>query len=799
MRQVKQTPRHPDFKHKASGEGLWLTSAPAEVQQLVSQWDANQSAGSSQPSVMLPEAYLWKSLFEEPTLWFDKRPTKNNRPAFVHRHHHYPLWLGDRTPVEAIEHVQRIDDLNEGRWVKEQLGVKVGKAAANSEDSESEEEEEDTDEGGAAKEEDESDKWSQEGRQQAVEALLGSCAGNDFAEESEALEGSMTVELLPHQKRALAWMLHREQPGTKPPVAGGLLADDQGLGKTVTAIALLLRHPPDEGWRSRIAGGDLSLPGQCERWPAGTQLDSIYGPEGSASFVMDSPHLPTCTHTDVVQQASASDASTDGAGEEAESFEQLGGTLVVAPPSVVKAVWARELASKVSGRCELKVAVHHGMNRETDAYSLAQYDVVITSYATLRSEHRQPEAVGLYQVRWWRVLLDEAQNIKNCKAQRTAAVFDLKAKYRWALSGTPIQNHVIELFSYFRFLQYHPFNTQAAFEQYIRRVEQMPNPEHALERLREMLRPVMLRRTKDTTFESAPILDKAAERDARAALLNSIRPEGSKIRKASSMPAVFAVLVRLRQACTHFSLLPPEMQLAWPSSSDSGSDDTEGTTGSAEDTSQGSTGKPEGKPEEAKGKEGAQTLATRLHNIQTRRGQSTKINRVLRIIQEAQQRPEGPQKVIVFSTFVQALHIMADTLAHSKLGFVMLHGQMDLDERSQAIDRFRQEPETVVLLASMLASGTGITVTCASEVVLMEPYWNPFAENQAIDRVHRIGQEHDVTVHKLFMAGTVEEKIMELQERKIKLLGAIIEQTDATTLKAKGGKMTEADWNALLS
>lgn len=129
--------------------------------------------------------------------------------------------------------------------------------------------------------------------------------------------------------------------------------------------------------------------------------------------------------------------------------------------------------------------------------------------------------------------------------------------------------------------------------------------------------------------------DKAAERDARAALLNSIRPEGSKIRKASSMPAVFAVLVRLRQACAHFSLLPPEMQLAWPFS-DSNADDTEGSTGSAEDnedTSQGSTREPEGEPEEAKGMKGAQTLATRLHNIQTRRGQSTKINRVLRIIQ----------------------------------------------------------------------------------------------------------------------------------------------------------------------
>lgn len=400
MRQVKQTPRHPDFKHKASGEALWLNSAPAEVQQLVTQWDANQSAGSSQPSMMLPEAYLWKSLFEEPTMWYDKRPTKNNRPAFVHRHHHYPLWLGDRTPVEAIEHVQRIDDLNEARWVKEHLGVKVGKAAANSEESESEEEEEDKDAADAAKEEDESDKWNQEGRQQAVEALLGSCAGNDFAEESEALQGSMTVELLPHQKRALAWMQHREQPGTKPPVAGGLLADDQGLGKTVTAIALLLKHPPDEGWRGSIAGGDSSLLSQHQRCPAGlegSQLDSIHGPEDCDSFIMDSPHLPRGTPTDVVQQASASDASTDGGGEEAASFEQHGGTLVVAPPSVVKAVWARELASKVSDRCELKVAVHHGMNRETDAYLLAQYDVVITSYATLRSEHRQPEAVGLYQ------------------------------------------------------------------------------------------------------------------------------------------------------------------------------------------------------------------------------------------------------------------------------------------------------------------------------------------------------------------------------------------------------------------
>lgn len=109
--------------------------------------------------------------------------------------------------------------------------------------------------------------------------------------------------------------------------------------------------------------------------------------------------------------------------------------------------------------------------------------------------------------------------------------------------------------------------------------------------------------------------DKAAEREARAALLNSIRPKGSKLKRVSSMPAVFAVLVRLRQACTHFSLLPPEMQLAWRSS-DTSSEETEGKRG-----------------KKAKGKAVTQSLATRLDGIQTRRGQSTKMKRVLRIIQ----------------------------------------------------------------------------------------------------------------------------------------------------------------------
>lgn len=477
-----------------------------------------------------------------------------------------------------------------------------------------------------------------------------------------------------------------------------------------------------------------------------------------------------------------------------------GATLIVAPLSVLDAVWARELASKVSQQAQLKVAVHHGVGRDMDPEFLAEYDVVITTYGTLRSEHRHSQTDGLFGVVWWRVVLDEAQNIKDQKAQRSLAVFNLKAKHRWALSGTPIQNQVQELFSYFRFLQYHPFNTQAAFRQYMRNIEDLPNPTHALERLREMLQPVMLRRTKESRFDGVKILtlparnvtvkklhmskqeailyehaknaalqqmqDRAEER-ARQAKLSGSAPASRPF-----SPAAFAVLVRLRQACIHSSLLPADLLPMTDSSPTYDEDDAIEKT--------------------------AVTYAEGLKRIQAKRVQSSKLKRVLHIVKDAQKRPEGPQKVIVFSTFVQALHLMADTLAENKLGFVMLHGQMTLDERSQALEKFRGEAEVVVMLASLLASGTGITVTCASEVVLMEPYWNPFAENQAIDRVHRIGQEHDVTVHRLYMAGTVEEKIMELQERKLKMLGAIIEQPDSA-LKAKASRLTAADWTALLS
>ncbi|KAL0051821.1 hypothetical protein WJX82_002688 [Trebouxia sp. C0006] len=810
LRKAKNSDKSPDFKHKFSRQALWLNSAPQDFLDLVKEWDDDAANKLNKPAVMLPQEELWKSLFSEPSKWYDKRPTVSNRPNFVHKQHHFSLWLSS-APEWVAKGIADADSAVKVLWEKANLEVDLSKQEAPEET----DDEADTPKKKPAEEEkDASERWNDQKRQQAVETLLGSCAGSDFVETAEPPQGSLTVDLLPHQKRGLAWMLHREQAAGKPAVPGGLLADDQGLGKTVTTIALLLSHPPSQEWLGRSSSLQPSIvadsaeqsllpfhPSQQRQdgpseshTSAATQSQQ---PEGCSS---SSPHDadPDVLHLSQVGPSREQHISGDGLDKAPQ-----GGTLIVAPLSVLDAVWARELASKVAQRAQLKVAVHHGVGRDMDPDSLAEYDAVITTYGTLRSEHRQSESDGLFGVVWWRVVLDEAQNIKDQKAQRSLAAFNLKAKHKWALSGTPIQNQVQELFSYFHFLQYQPFNTQAAFRQYMRNIEDLPNPTHALERLREMLQPVMLRRTKESSFDGVKILTlparkvtveklhmskqeaKLYEHAKHAALQQMQERAEERAREAKLFPSglaarpfsrgAFAVLVRLRQACIHSSLLPADLLPVTDSAASSPTDDEEDAV-----------------------ERTAVTYAEGLKRIQAKRVQSTKLKRVLRVVKDAQQRPEGPQKVIVFSTFVQALHLMADTLAENKLGFVMLHGQMALEERSQALERFRGEGEVVVMLASLLASGTGITVTCAQQVVLMEPYWNPFAENQAIDRVHRIGQEHDVTVHRLYMAGTVEEKIMELQERKLKMLGAIIEQPDSA-LKTKGNKLNAADWTALLS
>lgn len=190
-----------------------------------------------------------------------------------------------------------------------------------------------------------------------------------------------------------------------------------------------------------------------------------------------------------------------------------GGTLVVCPASVVKQ-WAKEIYDKVSDEHKLSVLVYHGKNRTKDPIQLAKYDVVVTTYALVTNEVPQNPMLDFYdgkrgkesvrrssgalaKVRWLRVVLDEAQTIKNHKTQVARACCSLKAKRRWCLSGTPIQNEIFDLYSYFKFLRYYPYAMYKSFCQKIKAPISKSSVK-GYKKLQAILRAIMLRRTKGT-------------------------------------------------------------------------------------------------------------------------------------------------------------------------------------------------------------------------------------------------------------------------------------------------------------
>lgn len=268
------------------------------------------------------------------------------------------------------------------------------------------------------------------------------------------------VKLLPHQVEGVAWMRSREiGPIKKGKLPkGGILADDMGLGKTLQSVSLIITNP-------RPAGPD------SEGWK--------------------------------------------------DRFEYIGkGTLVVAPLALIRQ-WEAEIKDKVTRDHALKVCVHHGPNRTKSAKELARYDVVITTYQILVSEHGNsspdPEGVqaGCFGVHWYRVVLDEAHSIKNRNAKATKAACALRAEYRWCLTGTPMQNNLEELQSLIHFLRIPPYDDLAEWKAHIDVPLKKGKGHIAIRRLHSLLRCFMKRRTKDVLKEEGALVaggKKALER-----------------------------------------------------------------------------------------------------------------------------------------------------------------------------------------------------------------------------------------------------------------------------------------------
>ena len=390
-------------------------------------------------------------------------------------------------------------------------------------------------------------------------------------------------------------------------------------------------------------------------------------------------------------------------------------SLVICPASVLHN-WRREAERFTPGMRVL--VLESGAERHNLRKQIPQHDIIVTNYALLRRDLEE-----FHKFSFRAVILDEAQFIKNPGAQVTQSVKQLKCENKIALTGTPLENRLLDLWSIVDFIQPGYLGNQEQFlETYEPKGGDNAEAEQriARRRLSAKLRPLLLRRLKKHVAKDLP--DRIEERrdcplgeEQRKLYLAELRRSRDQVMKAvetqglnKSKMHVLAALTRLRQVCCHPSLV--------------GSDTASGKT---------------------------ETLFELLDPLIA----------------------DG-QKVLVFSQFVQMLELLEKECKVRNIHTHVLTGQTK--DRQQVVGDFQKETGACVFLLSLRAAGTGLNLTNASYVVLYDPWWNPAVEAQAIDRSHRIGQTQTVNAYRLIAPGTVEEKIWELQQSKAKTIADVL-------------------------
>jgi SNF2 family DNA or RNA helicase len=396
--------------------------------------------------------------------------------------------------------------------------------------------------------------------------------------------------------------------------------------------------------------------------------------------------------------------------------------------------WRREAARFAPG---LSVLTLHGAGRKTEFNRMGEHDLVLTTYPLLS---RDKDA--LLSQEWHIVLLDEAQAIKNPKAQATLAALQLRARHRVCLTGTPMENNLEELWSLFHFLSPGLLGDQRQFKRVFRTPIEKQGDEDRRRLLGRRVRPFLLRRTKAEVAAELPekteIVETVDLDDPQRDLYESIRVAmDAKVRAeiaskglARSHIMILEALLKLRQACCDPRLLKVE---------------------------------------------GASKVKS-----------SAKLERLMDMLPELV--AEG-RRVLLFSQFTSMLSLIEESLRRTGIDYVKLTGQTR--DRKTPVDRF-QSGEVPVFLISLKAGGTGLNLTAADTVILYDPWWNPAVERQAMDRAHRIGQDKAVFVFKLVTAGTVEEAILTLQARKQALADGLFDPEAET-----GAMLTSEDIDLL--
>ena len=398
-----------------------------------------------------------------------------------------------------------------------------------------------------------------------------------------------------------------------------------------------------------------------------------------------------------------------------------GPTLVVAPTSVCMN-WMSEAARFAP---TLNVKLFGAGDRGAMLDDVQPFDLVIASYGLL-----QLEADRFAKVKWHTIVLDEAQAIKNTATKRSHAVMALQGDFRMVATGTPLENHLGELWNLFRFINPGLLGTSDQFNLKfagpIERAQDKRAAAGARARLKRLIQPFILRRTKAQVLSELPprteivlpvdltedeaALYESLRRDALAKLASMEGPESQKSIQ------ILAEMMKLRRACCNPQLVAPELGL-----------------------------------------------------------QSSKLLVFGRLLDDLL---ENKHKVLVFSQFVDHLTLIRQHLDARGIGYQYLDGATSMQARKERVDAF-QAGEGDVFLISLKAGGVGINLTAADYVIHMDPWWNPAVEDQASDRAHRMGQQRPVTIYRLVAKNTIEEGIVDLHKHKRDLADSLLDGSDA--------------------
>ena len=472
----------------------------------------------------------------------------------------------------------------------------------------------------------------------------------------------LNAELRAYQKTGYEWMHSLHTNGF-----GGCLADDMGLGKTLQSLTLLLKLKRKA--TARIDDRSTVISGQLSLFDNG---------------------IPS------------------GSGQPA--------SLVVLPTSLVHN-WEAEIMRFTPA---LKVYKHIGQQRKTEAdleNAVFFYDIILTTYGTVRND-----AEAFSQFTFYYIILDESQYIKNPSSKTYKAIMKLRSEHRMTLTGTPIENSLSDLWAQMNFLNKGMLGNLAFFRRYFITPIEKHNNADQQEKLQILIRPFVLRRTKDEVANDLPpLMEQVIMCDMEDEQLRTYETEKSIIRNSilagieqegvkKSSIMILQGLMRLRQLANHPKML-----------------------GEADETGSGKFGE----------------IIRMLENVVAEN-----------------------HKVLVFSSFVKHLELIRKTIEHKQWKYSMLTGHTS--NRGEVIDRFQNDPENRIFLISLKAGGVGLNLTSAGYVFIIDPWWNPAAENQAISRAHRIGQNKHVFVYRFITQGSIEEKIQQLQNRKSSLADKFI-------------------------